>query len=103
MRKIIDRKIYDMKTAISVATDADHDMNGWRWYEETLYRTNKGAWFLAGEGGPLSRYAVHFGRGESAAGEDIIPLSDEEAFEWLAQIEDFSAIETHFSDYIDDA
>ena len=50
--------------------------------EESLYRTTKGAWFLVGEGGPMSKYAEPVSGG-MIGGSALTPLSDREAQRWL--------------------
>ena len=53
-----------------------------RHWKEQLYRTRKGSFFLYGEGGPLSCYAVHEEDGW-ADGEKIIPYTEGEAKAWV--------------------
>lgn len=53
-----------------------------RHWKEQLYRTRKGNFFLYGEGGPLSCYAVHEEDGWTD-GEKIIPYSEDEAKVWV--------------------
>ena len=78
--------------------------NDFHYYFERLYRTGKGKYFLAGEGGPMTKYAVRTGNGqERRGGERIIPLTPEEAREWLERLtclyndeRALSAIEKYF-------
>ena len=105
MKAIIDGKRYDTETAELIASDCSVGMSksDFRWWEEKLYRTAKGAWFLAGEGGALTKYAVQVGSNASGAGEEIIPLSEEEVRKWLEKSENYDALEKHFSSAIEDA
>jgi hypothetical protein len=58
IRRVIDGKIYDTRTADEVATIAslDYGRNDCRYEKTALFLTKKGAWFIAGEGGPLTRW-----------------------------------------------
>lgn len=76
-----EKEKYDPKTAEFIAyrcSDADSFIR----YEESLYRTQDGEYFLDGEGGALSKYAQYCEDGSLGAGKDIIPLSKKEAIEW---------------------
>ena len=61
MREVINGKVYDTKTAQQVCDITPLGLvNGRRdftWEDTRLYRTAKGAFFIAGEGGPRSRWA----------------------------------------------
>jgi len=51
-----------------------------------LYRTTvAGRYFLAGEGGPMTRFARRIDANNIAYGARILPLSDQEAAEWLME------------------
>lgn len=83
MKKIIDRKMYDTEKADFIA---DYENEYWssdfHYYEETLYRTKNGKYFIHGSGGPLSPYRERIESNGWIAGEDIRPLSVEEAQAW---------------------
>ena len=102
MKAIIDGRRYNTETATPVGTWArgyggDHD------HEETvLYRTLNGAYFLAGNGGPKSRWAETCGN-SSIGGEGIQVLTAAEALEWAEGRLDVEDIEAYFSDKIIDA
>ena len=82
MRKIIDGKVYNTDTAELIA-NASHAYRGdFRWWDEDLYRTKKGRWFLHGEGGPMSSWAVAVSTGGWSGGEGLRALSEDEALEW---------------------
>jgi len=58
MKRIIDGKRYDTATAECVAyVGNDYNRGDFKRESTHLYRSNKGAWFVAGNGGPLSRWA----------------------------------------------
>ena len=105
MKAIIDGKRYDTETAELIASDCSVGMSksDFRWWEEKLYKTKKGTWFIAGEGGALTKYAVQVGSNASGAGEEIIPLSEEEVRKWLEKSENYAVFEKWFSECIEDA
>jgi len=86
MRQVIAGRLFDTERATRVACGGNglsrRDFNS---IEESLYKTTKGAWFTAGEGGPATRYARTVGTNEWTGGEAIIPMSKEEALRWLEQ------------------
>ena len=49
-----------------------------KWHETRLYRTHRGAYFLAGEGGSLSRWKKITPHG-ATEGEGIEPISKDQA------------------------
>jgi hypothetical protein len=74
------------------------------WYEETLYRTKKGAWFLAGSGGPSTKYAERVGpNGGWIEGSGLFVLSRERALHWLEEHQETEAIERYFAGQIEEA
>jgi hypothetical protein len=85
MKKIIEGKRYDTETADLVhAWDNGIYGNDFKTCKESLYKTKKGSYFLYGSGGPMSKYAKPTGNNSVGSGSDIIPMSKEDAFEWLA-------------------
>ncbi len=82
MKKIIKGRLYNTDTA-RVVGGASHGYPGdlGFWCEE-LHQKRTGEFFLYGEGGPMSKYARYCGQNQWAGGEEIIPLSLEEAKEW---------------------
>ena len=104
MIKIVDGKRYNTKTAEAVASyDRGLGYGNFRQYSETLYRTSKGNWFLAGEGGPASPYFEDVGDNMRGAGSGIMVLTIEEAICWLEEHDEISALEEYFPDVIQDA
>ena len=104
MKRIINLKRYDTDTAELVATWSNGgSRSDFRYCSENLYRTKNGAWFLHGEGGPLSKYAetCEAGRG-MRGGSQIKPFTEEDAAAWLAK-HDVEAFERHFAQKAADA
>ncbi len=74
MQKLIGKKLYDTETSVvikKVTYSYFGDPNG---YEETLYQTQDGFFFLYVNGGEDSKYPQ----------ENIIRMSKPKAEEWLA-------------------
>lgn len=85
MKQVINGKMYNTETA--------EFMGGWsngrtdrdfRHCSEDLYRKKNGEFFLDGEGGPMTRYAVPVGD-MTGGSSQIIPLSEAEAREWVEE------------------
>lgn len=83
MKKIINGKVYDTRTAELVGSD-ENGAHGFEWCEETLYRKRTGEFFIHGRGGPLSIYCERDGS-LLVGGEAIKPLTFEEARKWAEE------------------
>lgn len=85
MKKIINGKVYDTEAARKLGSDSySNDGDFHHWYE-ALYQKRTGEFFLYGEGGPLTRYAVTIGENSWSGGEKIMPLSFASAREWAEE------------------
>ena len=85
MKKVIQGVLCDTATAKYLGSASylgDRDFAHWN---EALYRTKSGKYFLYGEGGPASRYAVTIGQNEWSGGEKIQLLSREAAMKWAEE------------------
>ena len=85
MKKIIQGVLCDTSTAKFLGEASylsDRDFSHW---SEELYRTKSGKYFLYGEGGSASRYAVTIGQNEWSGGEKIQLLSRETAMKWAEE------------------
>lgn len=103
MKKIINGKVYSTETAECVAEYSNS--GGWRdfsHYEEELYRKKTGEFFLHGQGGPMTRYAVSCGGNSWSGGEKIIPLRYEEAQKWAEGHLDADEYEEIFGEVVED-
>lgn len=75
MTKVINRKTYRSHTAHLIVTLPSHfPKTDKKWHETRLYRNQRETYFLAGEGGSLSRWAKMTPRG-TTPGEGIEPIS----------------------------
>lgn len=81
MKKLIDGKIYNTDTAYYVCDlpSCTYDRSNFKWHETGLYRTTKGRFFLAGEGGPMSMWAESVEHNAWRSGKGLQALSDEQA------------------------
>ena len=98
MKKIIEGKTYNTKTAEEVA-GWTNGLGGsdFRNCEETLYKTKKGAWFICGSGGPMSDWSESNGN-TTWGGDGILVLSESEALAWCESKDvDADVIEANFN------
>ena len=103
--RIIAGKRHNTETATPVARWTNNYYPGdFNYCHETLYLTPRGAWFLEGGGGAMSKYAKPaVGGGWTGQGEVITPLARHEALAWLEERGEIEAIETYFNDDVEDA
>ncbi len=84
MRRIINGKKYDTDTADFIdETGNNLPQSNFRWMEEELYKKKTGEFFLAGEGGPLSKYGIRCDNNTLSGSHKITPLTIDEAKEWV--------------------
>ena len=86
MYQIINGKRYNTQSATKLA-DWDNGVitTDFTYCRERLFVKRTGEYFIAGESGPLSKYATHNGMNNSGWGEEIIPMTAEEAQEWAQE------------------
>jgi len=85
MTKVINGKTYRSHTAqLIVRLPSRFPKTSNKWHETRLYRNQRGAYFLAGEGGSLSRWAKLTPRG-AILGEGIEPISKDEALAYAKE------------------
>ena len=90
MRKAFDGKIYDSNKPADYVTRWDNEKhhNKSELYEEELYRTDNHNWYLIVSGGKDSDHP----------GKEIIPLSNEDVFNWLEKRSE--VLEEQYSYYL---
>jgi hypothetical protein len=105
MRRIIDGKRYDTSTATEICDCSPRGFyrNDFRFEDTQLYRTPRGSWFLAGEGGPMSRWARPVGLSGHTNGCGIQPLDADEARSMLERYGSAEDVEKYFGSQIVDA
>ena len=103
MKKIIDGKVYNTKTAIEIASwHNDFYAGDFKECGETLYQTKKGAYFIHGEGGAMSKYSESCGNC-STWGSDIIPISKNRVVKWLESTKNYEILEDLFPEELEEA
>ena len=96
MRKVINGRTYNTETSKKIGSwDNGIYGNDFRSCEEDLYKNTKGAYFLVGESGPLGKYSVSHGN-ETSGGKELIPMTAEEAQEWVEERLDAEEYEAEF-------
>ena len=105
MKAIIGGKRYDTETAQYICDLSPRGFytGDFRHEETALYRTPRGNWFLAGEGGPMSRWARPEGLNGYSSGAGVRALDPDEARAMLEQHGETEAIERYFADQVEDA
>lgn len=85
MKKVINGKMYNTETATCIGCKCTNALSqrDFRYREEKLYQKRTKEFFLYGEGGALTEYAEYVTGCGYTYGEKIIPLSEEEAKEWV--------------------
>jgi hypothetical protein len=87
MKAIINGLRYDTDKAVCVGeADFGGSVTDFQYWEAGLYRTPRaGRFFLAGSGGPMTRWARRVDNSSYTGGSGIIPLTKDEALEWAKQ------------------
>lgn len=103
MKRVIDGKIYNTDTADQLHYWGNGCGSGdFNFLEERLYRTKKGAFFIAGEGGANSKYGRSCGSNSTCGGSEIRIIDKDIALKWLEAHDATDAIETHFANDIEE-
>ena len=85
MKKVINGTLCDTDTAKKLGEDSYSNPGDFQYWVETLYRTKSGKYFLHGEGGAMTKYAVCVSQNEWSSGEKIIPLDLDSAQRWAEE------------------
>ena len=83
MKAIIEGRTYNTETATELGNYRWGAYGDFNHIDESLYRTKKGRYFLAGEGGAMTHYCRPCGDNSWCGGEKIIPIEEYEAREWM--------------------
>ena len=97
MKKIIGGKMYNTDTAAQIGGAGYSHPGDFAFWVEYLYQKKTGEFFLHGIGGAMSKYARCIGLNEWSGGEEIIPLSPEEARKWAEKNIEAEEYESIFS------
>lgn len=76
-------KTYDTDTAAKLLWHCNNAANDSDFTEECLYITPSGDYFLSGHGGARTKYAHRLSDGSFRAGDDIIPLTEQDMEIWI--------------------
>ena len=95
MRKVIKGRTYNTETSKKIGSWDNGIYGDFRSCEEDLYKNTKGAYFLVGSGGPLSKYSVSQGNNTSGSAE-LIPMAAEEAQGWAEERLSGEEVEAEF-------
>ena len=88
MRKVIQGLIYNTDTAAEVCrVPCSLARTDFGWHRTTLYRTPRGRFFVAGEGGPLSRWGEKVAGNNWVAGSGLQAIGQAEACELMEAAE----------------
>jgi len=86
MKKILHGLQFDTEKAICIVVHEERKPPTLDWWRAELYVTKRAKrYFLAGSGGPLSRFGQAEGNNSWEDGADIIPLTDVGAREFANQ------------------
>ena len=86
MKRVIDGKTYNTETATEIGSaSSGGSRSDFGYWTETLYRSPKGQFFIAGEGGPMTQYARSIDQNTRTGGEDMRLMSDAVALEWCEE------------------
>lgn len=103
MKKIINGKVYDTEKAECVGEWSNGCYTtDFQYCSEDLYRKRTGEFFLHGDGGAMSKYAVSGGNGNWGPGSKIIPLTYEAAQKWAEKHLDGEDYEAIFGEVVED-
>ena len=103
MKRIIDGRSYDTEKAAEVGCWSNNrSARDFGHCSETLYRKRTGEYFLHGEGGPMSKYRRAVDVNNWTGGEDITPLTVEEARRWAEENLSADEYEAEFGEVAED-
>jgi hypothetical protein len=103
LKKIINAIVYNTNTAKKIASVHHKTNNHSNWFQEELYTTENGRWFIAGEGGSHSHYAIDEGEGNMNGGSDLLPRTIPETMSWLEKHRKYDVLEEYFAAYLQTA
>jgi hypothetical protein len=98
MKKIIDGLRFNTENAIEIGSAGEGFAGDLQRWVATLYKTPRsGRFFIAGSGGPMSRFAQSIGQNQWSGGSDLIPMSEEDALAWAEKYLDADTVERYFA------
>jgi hypothetical protein len=104
MKKVINGKTYNTDTAELIGDwHNGYPRNDFRTCSEELFKTSKGAYFIAGNGGAMTEWGEPCGGTARCGGSGIRPIDEAEALEWAEQHLDAEEVEKYFGHLITEA
>ncbi|WP_400244970.1 hypothetical protein AB3U99_01210 [Niallia sp. JL1B1071] len=103
MIKIIDGKRYNTDTAEEICDWTNGKFGKFEYREKTMFRTKKGNWFIYHYGGPMTDMAISAGMNSWSSSEDIEPVTEKQALDFLEKYNGYKAIEKYFPNQLQDA
>lgn len=107
MKAIINGLRYDTEKAIEIGqagSDGNISSSDFSYWTATLYRSPRAhRYFLAGHGGPMTRWAKAIGNNGRVGSSGIIPLDADDAREWAERYLTVEEVEKGFAEAIEDA
>jgi hypothetical protein len=100
MRKVINGKTYNTEAATELGSDDRNElrMDDFCFFQETLYRSRTGNYFLYGIGGARTRFGIRVSDHWVNADEyRIIPLSEDEAVHWCIASGNLKPLKTYLA------
>lgn len=104
MKQVLGQKIYDTEKAEEIANFSNGlGVSDFRNLDESLYVTKNGDFFLAGEGGAMTKYKESAGN-MSTGGSKITTLTKRDALYWCEDRKiDVETIKKYFGDLVEEA
>ena len=81
MKRVIAGRVYNTETAVEICTQ-DRCHSDFSDHTTTLYRTRNGNYFVAGEGGPQSRWSRSCGQNSWSGGSGLEAIDADDAREF---------------------
>lgn len=105
-KAIINGKVYNTETATHIGrigSDSGYLASDFRCWTAELYKTRKGAFFMHGDGGPRSPFAVSHGQGGWSGSEGVRELTPDTALRYAEASLSGEVILQHFAKHLDEA
>ncbi len=99
MKKVIEGKIYNTISATELGGRSyGTNMSDFHYVSESLYVTKNGVFFIAGEGGAMSKYSESLGQNSYCGGSGMTVLDATEALAYAESFDlDVDIIEKYFA------
>ena len=100
--KVVDGLRYDTETAVEICSfSSSVGVSDFKYERTTLFKTKNGRFFVAGHGGPRSRWSRSEGHNGTTSGEGLEPVSVAEAQRFAEEHADADTVIRFFD--VDDA